>query len=96
MKEDALQKGLLVPDQAAVRGRVLAKKVEAPDLATVKDFFHFCAATAIESLEDLLEMDLMFKDSVLDLPILRKCTKGKARQKSQCLSTRSLRYCEQC
>jgi hypothetical protein len=40
----------------------------------------------IESLEDLLEMeipagqdevDLMFKDSVLDLPILRKCTTGK-------------------
>jgi hypothetical protein len=40
----------------------------------------------IESLEDLLEieipagqdeMELMFKDSVLDLPTLRKCTKGK-------------------
>ena len=34
----------------------------------------------IESLEDLLgqgEMDLIFKDSVLDLPILRKCTKWK-------------------
>jgi len=41
----------------------------------------------IESLEDLLEMEipaagqdemeLMFEDSVLDLPILRKCTKGK-------------------
>ena len=45
MKEDALQKGLLVPDQVAVRERVLAKNVEAPDLATMKDFFHFCAAT---------------------------------------------------
>jgi len=40
----------------------------------------------IESLEDLLEIkipvgkdkiDLMFEDSVLDLPILRKCTKEK-------------------
>jgi hypothetical protein len=40
----------------------------------------------IESLKDLLEMeipagqneiDLIFKESVLDLPILRKCTKGK-------------------
>lgn len=40
----------------------------------------------IESLEGLLEMeipagqdeiDLIFKDSVLDLPILRKCTKAK-------------------
>jgi len=39
------QKGLPVPDQAAVRGRVLAKTVEAPDLATVTDFFRFCAAT---------------------------------------------------
>jgi hypothetical protein len=45
MKKDALQKGLPVPDQAAVRERVLAKNVEAPDLATVKDFFRFCAAT---------------------------------------------------
>jgi hypothetical protein len=40
----------------------------------------------IESLEDLLKMEMpagqdeinfIFKDSVLDLPILRKCTKGK-------------------
>ena len=40
----------------------------------------------IKSLEDLLEMeipagqdeiDLIFEESVLDLPILRKCTKGK-------------------
>jgi hypothetical protein len=40
----------------------------------------------IESLEGLLEMEipagqdeinLIFKDSVLDLPILRKCTKAK-------------------
>jgi hypothetical protein len=45
MKKDALQKGLPVPDHAAVRERVLAKNVEAPDLATVKDFFRFCAAT---------------------------------------------------
>jgi hypothetical protein len=39
------RKDFLVPDQAAVRERVLAKNVEAPDLATVKDFFRFCAAT---------------------------------------------------
>jgi len=46
----------------------------------------------IESLEDLLEieipagqdeMELMFKDSVLDLPILRKCTKGKGTTEGQ-------------
>jgi len=39
MKEDALQKGLPIPDEAAVRDRVLKKHVNAPpDLATVKDF----------------------------------------------------------
>jgi hypothetical protein len=32
-------------DQAAVRERVLAKNVKVPDLATVKDFFRFRAAT---------------------------------------------------
>ena len=45
MKEDTLQRGLPVPDEAAVRERILANNVEAPDLATVKDFFRFCAAT---------------------------------------------------
>ena len=32
MKEDALQKGLPVPDEAAVRHRILKKHVEAPSL----------------------------------------------------------------
>jgi hypothetical protein len=41
IKKDALQKGLPVSDKAAVRERVLTKSVEAPDLATVKDFLHF-------------------------------------------------------
>jgi hypothetical protein len=45
MKEDPLQRVLPVPDQAAVRERVLVKTVEAPNLTTVKDFFRFCAAT---------------------------------------------------
>ena len=40
-KRDALPKGLFVPDEAAVRERVLTKNVEAPDLATVKDFLRF-------------------------------------------------------
>jgi hypothetical protein len=44
MKEDALQKGLPAPDEAAVRELVLAKNVEAPDLTTVKDFLRFKAA----------------------------------------------------
>jgi hypothetical protein len=43
MKEDTLQKGLPVPDEAAVRERVLRKNVEAPDLTTVKDFLRFHA-----------------------------------------------------
>jgi len=41
IKEDALQKGLPIPDEAATRERVLRKNVEAPDLATLKDFFRF-------------------------------------------------------
>jgi hypothetical protein len=46
MKEDALEKGLPVPDEAAVRDRILKQHVEAPDLATVKDFLRFHAATS--------------------------------------------------
>lgn len=41
IKKDALQKGLPIPDEAAVRERVLTKNVEATDLATVKDFLRF-------------------------------------------------------
>ena len=45
MKEDALDRGLPIPDEAAIRERVLSENVEAPDLATVKDFLRFQAAT---------------------------------------------------
>jgi hypothetical protein len=45
VKEDALQKGLSVPDEAATRERVLRKNVEVPDLATLKDF-SFVAASS--------------------------------------------------
>ena len=44
MKEDALQKGLPAPDEAAVRELVLVKNMKAPDLATVKDFLRFKTA----------------------------------------------------
>jgi len=44
MKEDTFQKDLPAPDEAAVRELVLAKNVEAPDLATVKDSLRFKAA----------------------------------------------------
>lgn len=43
MKEDALEEGLPIPKEAAVRERVLGKNVEAPDLVTVKDFLRFHA-----------------------------------------------------
>jgi hypothetical protein len=46
VKEDALQKGLPVPDEAATRARVLRTNVEVPDLATLKDFFRFVAASS--------------------------------------------------
>jgi hypothetical protein len=39
IKKDALQKGFPVPDEAAIRERILAKNVEAPDLATVKPLY---------------------------------------------------------
>jgi hypothetical protein len=45
MKEDALREGLPIPNEAAVRDRVLRKHVEAPDLVTVKDFLRFHTAT---------------------------------------------------
>ncbi len=46
MKEDALQKGHPVLDEAAIRELVLHRDVEAPDLATVKDFLRFHAAVS--------------------------------------------------
>jgi hypothetical protein len=45
VNEDALQIGLSVSDEAATRERVLRKNVEIPDLATLKGFFHFVAAS---------------------------------------------------
>ena len=50
--EDALQKRHPVPDEAAVRGRVLRKNVEAPDLAAVKDFLRFHAATSNGKIQE--------------------------------------------
>ena len=45
MKKDALEKGLLILDEAAIRERVLRENVETLDLTTVKDFLRFQAAT---------------------------------------------------
>ena len=57
MKEDALQKGLPVPDEAALRDRVLKKHVNAPDLATVKDFLRFHAATSKGKIKEKISCD---------------------------------------
>jgi len=57
MKEDALQKGLPVPDEAAVREQVLRENVEAPDLATVKDFLRFQAATSKGKIQEEVTCD---------------------------------------
>jgi hypothetical protein len=41
MKEDALERGLPIPDEADIRERVLRENVKAPDITTVKDFLRF-------------------------------------------------------
>jgi len=46
MREDALQQGLPAPDEACARHHCLHQGVEAPDLATIKDFFRFHIATS--------------------------------------------------
>jgi hypothetical protein len=57
MKENALQKGLPVPDEAAVRDRVLKKHVDTPDLATVKDFLRFHAAMSKGKIREEITCD---------------------------------------
>ena len=57
MKEDALQKGHPVPDEAAVRERVLRENVDAPDLAAVKDFLRFHAATSKGKIQEEVTCD---------------------------------------
>ena len=53
MKEDALQKGLPAPDEAVVRELVLAKNVEAPDLATVSSMASNPTASASPALRQI-------------------------------------------
>jgi hypothetical protein len=57
VQEDALQKGLSLPDEAALRKRVLRKNVEVPDLATVKDFLQFHAAMSKGKIKEKLTFD---------------------------------------
>ena len=46
MRKDALQRDLPAPDEACARHHYLHQGVEAPDLATIKDFFRFYIATS--------------------------------------------------
>lgn len=46
MQRDFAQQGLPRPGEAAARDRCLGSGVQAPDLATVKDFLCFHAATS--------------------------------------------------
>ena len=46
MRKDALEQDLPMSDEACARHLCLRRGVEAPDLATVKDFFRFYIATS--------------------------------------------------
>ena len=59
MKEDAFREGLPIPDEAAVRDRVLRKHMEAPDLITVNDFLRFHAATSKGKIRKIITSDLL-------------------------------------
>jgi hypothetical protein len=57
-KEDALQEGLPIHDEAAIWERVLRKDVEATDLSTLKDFFRFQAAASKGMIQEIRKSDL--------------------------------------
>ena len=57
MQEDALQRDLPAPDEAYARHHYLRQGVEAPDLATIKDFFHFFIATSCGKIVTKLTVD---------------------------------------
>jgi hypothetical protein len=46
MQRDFARRGLHPPDEAVARERYLGTGADAPDLATVKDFLRFIAATS--------------------------------------------------
>ena len=60
LREDAAERGLPPPDEDAARDHCLPSGVEAPDLATIKDFFRFYAASSNPRLDE----DLMTPDSL--------------------------------
>jgi hypothetical protein len=46
MQKDSLQRGLPTPNEASARHHCLGEGVDAPDLATIKDFLRFYIATS--------------------------------------------------
>jgi len=46
MQKDSLQRGLPTSDEVGARNHRLREGVDAPDLATVKDFLRLCIATS--------------------------------------------------
>lgn len=57
MQQDAVQRGLPAPSEEAAREQCLRPGVEAPDLATVKDFVRFYIATSRPRLTEQLTVD---------------------------------------
>ena len=52
MQKVSLQRGLPIPNEAAARPHCLHKGVDAPDLATVKDFLRFYIATSRGKIDE--------------------------------------------
>ena len=55
--EDAFQKGLPVPDEAAIQDRIFKKHMETPDLTTMKDFLRYHTATSKEKIVEIIIRD---------------------------------------
>jgi hypothetical protein len=52
MQKDSLQRGLPISEEASARQHCLHKGVDAPDLATVKDFLRFYIATSRGKIDE--------------------------------------------
>jgi hypothetical protein len=57
MRKDAVQRGLPAPDEETAREQCLWPGIEAPDLATVKDFLRFYIATSRPRLAEKPTVD---------------------------------------
>jgi len=57
MQKESLHRGLPIPDEANARLRCLREGVEAPDLATIKDFLRFHIATSRGKIVKILTAD---------------------------------------